>query len=131
MSPRFGRHLRSGSYELAAQLAHELTDHQPLVAEGHYLHGLALLDLGRDAGAAEALRRAVYLAPEHAFAQLGLAVVLDRQHDPAAGPAYAAAALALARLDPASTCPELDGRPISELRSMCEQLGVRRVGRAE
>jgi chemotaxis protein methyltransferase CheR len=122
--------LREGSYELAAQQAQELTGAQPLVAEAHYLHGLALLDLGRDAAATEALRRAVYLAPEHAFAQLGLAVVLDRQRDRGAGPAYAAAALALARLDPRSTCPELDGRPVSELLSMCEVLGTRVVAQA-
>ena len=49
-----------------------------MLADAHYLRGLALVDLGEDAGALAELRKAVYLAPQDGFAHFLLAGVLSR-----------------------------------------------------
>jgi len=59
----------------------EASAHHPLSAELHYLRALLLLDLGRDAEAAEAARRVLYLDGSLAAAYLTLGTILRRLGD--------------------------------------------------
>jgi chemotaxis protein methyltransferase CheR len=114
--------LSEGRYEDAARLARLAADADPLRAEVHYLHGLALVDLGRDGEALPPLRRAVYLDPDAGLAHFLLAGALARTGDRAAAAReYRAAALALTRA-PAVDAPELGGRSARELAALCAQL---------
>jgi chemotaxis protein methyltransferase CheR len=115
--------LSAGAYAAAAELAARHAAEQPLSAQLHYLHGLALVEIGEDAQALIALRRAAYLDPASGFAQFLLAVVLGRLgHGAEAARAYGAAAQALARRVPHERATELGGRRVEDLAAMCQQL---------
>ncbi len=115
--------LEQGRYEDAARLARLAGDADPLRAELHYLHGLALVDLGRDDEALSALRRAVYLEPDAGLAHFLLAGALDRTGDAAAAAReYRAAAQTLGRRPGDDSAPELGGRSVRELAALCAQL---------
>ncbi len=115
--------LSAGAYAAAAELAARHTIDQPLSAQLHYLHGLALVEIGEDAQALIALRRAAYLDPASGFAQFLLAVVLGRLgHGAEAARAYGAAAQALAGRVPHERATELGGRRVEDLAAMCQQL---------
>lgn len=115
--------LAQGQYEEAARLARSAAAVEPMRAEWHYLLGRALTELGRDAEALPALRRAVYLSPDGGLAHFLLAGALARDGDrTAAAREYWAAAQTLG-LDPAeASAPELGGRSVSELAMLCAQL---------
>jgi chemotaxis protein methyltransferase CheR len=70
--------LGSGEAERACAAA---VARHPLAAELSYLHALLLLDLGRDAEAAQALRRVLYLDGALAVAHFTLGSVLERLGD--------------------------------------------------
>ncbi len=115
--------LASGAYLAAAELAARQLTEEPLSAELHYLHGLALVEVGDDEQALVALRRAAYLDPGSGFAQFLLAVVLGRLgHEAEASRAYGAAAAALTRRGPDERAGELGGRRVDDLAAMCRQL---------
>jgi chemotaxis protein methyltransferase CheR len=121
--------LRSGKYEQAAACAVTAVEADPLRADAHYLHGLALANLGRDAEALVELRKAVYVDPLAGFAHFLLAGVLARLGDaPGAARSYRAAAETLGRSSDDEVAAELGGRSVGELVDMCWQLaGGRRA----
>jgi chemotaxis protein methyltransferase CheR len=113
----------AGAYTAAADLAARHVLEQPLSAQLHYLHGLALVEIGEDAQALIALRRSAYLDPASGFAQFLLAVVLGKLgHGAEASRAYGAAAQALSRRGPHERATELGGRRVEDLAAMCQQL---------
>ncbi len=115
--------LQCGRYEQAAELAALVAADAPLLADAHYLRGVALASLGRDPEALTDLRKAVYLEPSDGFAHFLLAGVLGRLGDPlAAAREYAAAADTLGRRPGDTTAPELGGRSVDELRALCLRL---------
>jgi chemotaxis protein methyltransferase CheR len=112
-----------GDYDEAADLAEEVTTATPLRAEAHYLRGLALTNLGRDAEALVVLRKAVYLDPHDGFAHFLLAGALERSGERvAAGRSYRAAATTLGTRPLDSVAPELGGRSVAELAVLCQRL---------
>lgn len=116
----------AGRYAEAADLAAECAIAQPLRAEAHYLHGLALTNLGRDAEALVVLRKAVYLDPQSGFAHFLLGGALERCHEPiAAARSYRAAAATLGGRPLDAVAPELGGRSVAELAATCVQLAQR------
>lgn len=116
----------AGSYVEAADLAAEVTTADPLRAEAHYLHGLALTNLGRDAEALVVLRKAVYLDPHDGFAHFLLGGALERSGEArAAGRSYRAAATTLGTRPLDSVAPELGGRSVAELAVLCQELARR------
>jgi chemotaxis protein methyltransferase CheR len=121
--------LRSGAYEEAAAHAVTAAAADPMRADAHYLHGLALANLGRDAEALVELRKAVYVDPLAGFAHFLLAGVLSRLGDaPGAARSYRAAAETLGRTSDDEVAAELGGRSVGELVEMCWQLaGGRRA----
>ena len=115
--------LAEGGYEAAAELASAAAGTDPLRAEAHYLRGLAMVNLGRDADALVDLRKAVYLDPHSGLAHFLLAGVLARLGDPAAAAReYRAAADTLGRQPSDATASELGGRSVGELAALCAQL---------
>ena len=56
--------LAAGRYLLAAEMAESLASREPLLAEAHYLRGMALCNQGRDRDALDSLRKAVFLDSE-------------------------------------------------------------------
>jgi len=111
-----------GRYAEAADLAAEVATADPLRQEAHYLQGLALTNLGRDADALVVLRKAVYLAPADGFAHFLLAGALERQGEPlAAARSYRAAAGTLGARPLDGVAPELGGRSVAELAALCAQ----------
>jgi chemotaxis protein methyltransferase CheR len=67
----------------------EAAERHALAAELHYVHGVLLLELGRDTGAEHALRRALYLDRTLAVAHFALGALAARHGDrPAAQRAY-------------------------------------------
>lgn len=115
--------LQCGRYEQAAELAALVAADAPLLADAHYLRGVALASLGRDTDALTDLRKAVYLEPSDGFAHFLLAGVLSRLGDQlAARREYAAAADTLGRRPGDTTAPELGGRSVDELRALCLRL---------
>ena len=115
--------LRSGRYEEAAAAAVAVVAADPLRADAHYLHGLALANLGRDADALVELRKAVYVDPLAGFAHFLLAGVLARLGDaPGAARSYRAAAETLGRTSDDEAAAELGGRSVAELVELCWQL---------
>ena len=70
--------LAAGRYVLAAEMAESLAARDPLLAEAHYLRGMALCNQGRDRDALESLRKAVFLDPDTGFAHFLLAGALAR-----------------------------------------------------
>ena len=120
--------LTQGHYETAVQLGRALTATEPLRADAHYLCGVALANLGRDAEALVHLRKAVYVDPRAGFAHFLLAGALARLGDAAgASRAYRAAAETLGQSADDHDAAELGGRNVQELVDLCWQLsGMRR-----
>lgn len=115
-----------GRYDEAADVAAEVVAATPLWAQAHYLQGVALTNLGRDADALVVLRKAVYLDPEHGFAHFLLGGALDRLGEPvAASRSYRAAAGTLGRRPMDAVASELGGRSVAELAALCVQLAHR------
>jgi chemotaxis protein methyltransferase CheR len=115
-----------GRYADAADLAADVVAATPLRSEAHYLHGLALCNLGDDPTALVTLRKAVYLDPEDGFAHFLLAGCLERVGQRvAAARSYRAAASTLGSRPVDSVAPELGGRSVSELAATCHQLANR------
>jgi chemotaxis protein methyltransferase CheR len=115
--------LTAGAYPMAADLAVTHLEREPLDGDVHYLHGLALVEIGEDAPALIALRRAAYLDPSSGFAQFLLGVVLGRLgHGAEAARAYGAAAVALSQRGADERARELGGRRVDDLAAMCRQL---------
>jgi chemotaxis protein methyltransferase CheR len=126
--------IAAGKYDEAADLAAEVTAATPLWAQAHYLQGVALSNLGRDAEALIVLRKTVYLDPEHGLAHFLLAGALERSGEPvAASRSYRAAAGTLGRRPLDSVATELGGRSVAELAALCMQLAQRadQASRAE
>ncbi|MBV9291666.1 MAG: tetratricopeptide repeat protein, partial [Frankiales bacterium] len=114
-----------GHYDEAADLAAEVVTATPLRSEAHYLHGLALSNLGRDEQALVVLRKAVYLDPEDGFAHFLLGGALERTGEHlAAARSYRAAASTLGRRPFDAVAPELGGRSVAELAALCHQLAL-------
>jgi chemotaxis protein methyltransferase CheR len=114
--------VEAGRYAEAADLAAEVTTADPLRQQAHYLHGLALTNLSRDADALVVLRKAVYLAPHDGFAHFLLACALERLEEPvAAARSYRAAAATLGRRPLDAVATELGGRSVAELAALCAQ----------
>jgi chemotaxis protein methyltransferase CheR len=115
-----------GKYAEAADLAAEVVTATPLRSEAHYLHGLALGNLGRDAEALVVLRKAVYLDPDDGFAHFLLGGALERTGERvAAARSYRAASSTLGRRPFDAVAPELGGRSVAELAALCHQLARR------
>jgi chemotaxis protein methyltransferase CheR len=115
--------LAAGRYLLAAEMAESLAAHEPLLAEAHYLRGMALCNQGRDRDALESLRKAVYLDANAGFAHFLLAGALARLgEDAAAAQSYRAAAETLGRRAGDAVAAELGGRSIAELIVLCRSL---------
>jgi chemotaxis protein methyltransferase CheR len=120
------RALAAGAYADAAALAERMAQAEPLAADAHYLRGLALSNLGRDADALVDLRKAVYLDPDLGFAHFLLAGALARIGEGvAAARSYRAAAVALARMPADLVAAELGGRSAAELVELCHQFAAR------
>jgi chemotaxis protein methyltransferase CheR len=120
------RALASGRYEDAAALAEKMARAEPLAADAHYLRGLALSNLGRDADALVELRKAIYLDPDLGFAHFLLAGALARIGEGvAAARSYRAAAGALRRMPADLISAELGGRSAAELVELCHQFAAR------
>jgi chemotaxis protein methyltransferase CheR len=118
--------LTAGRYEEAADIAAEVAAATPLWAEAHYLQGVALTNLGRDADALVVLRKTVYLDPDHGFAHFLLGGALERQGESiAASRSYRAAASTLGSRPMDSVAAELGGRSVAELAALCMQLARR------
>jgi chemotaxis protein methyltransferase CheR len=118
--------LETGRYDEAADVAAEVATATPLRAEAHYLHGVALTNLGRDTEALVPLRKAIYLDPEHGFAHFMLAGSLERTGEPvAASRSYLAAAGSLDRRPVDGVSGELGGRSVAEFTQLCLTLAQR------
>ncbi|MGN6473364.1 MAG: CheR family methyltransferase [Mycobacteriales bacterium] len=118
--------LSEGRYAEAADLAADVAGATPLRADAHYLWGVALTNLGRDADALVVLRKTVYLDPEHGFAHFMLGGALDRLGEGvAAARSYRAAASTLAATQVDRTTDELGGRDAAELAALCLTLADR------
>jgi chemotaxis protein methyltransferase CheR len=118
-----------GNYAEAADLAAEVGTATPLRSEAHYLHGLALSNLGRDAEALVVLRKAVYLDPDDGFAHFLLGVSLERTGERlAAARSYRAAAGTLGSRPFDAVAPELGGRSVAELAALCHRLALQAEG---
>jgi chemotaxis protein methyltransferase CheR len=118
--------LAEGRYKEAADLAAEVAGATPLRADAHYLWGVALTNLGRDADALVVLRKTVYLDPDHGFAHFMLGGALDRLGEGvAAARSYRAAASTLADSQVDRTTDELGGRDAAELAALCLTLADR------
>lgn len=118
--------LSEGRYAEAADLAAEVAGATPLRADAHYLWGVALTNLGRDADALVVLRKTVYLDPDHGFAHFMLGGALERMGEGvAAARSYRAAASTLAESQVDRTTDELGGRDAAELAALCLTLADR------
>jgi chemotaxis protein methyltransferase CheR len=118
--------LTDGRYAEAADIAAEVVAATPLWAEAHYLQGVGLTNLGRDADALIVLRKAVYLDPDHGYAHFMLGGSLDRLGEHvAAARSYRAAAGTLGRRPLDSVAAELGGRSVAELAALCMELAHR------
>ena len=120
-----------GRYDEAADLAADVATATPLRSEAHYLHGVALTNLGRHADALVVLRKAVYLDPDDGFAHFLLGGALERLGEHvAAARSYHAAAGTLGRRRVDAVAPELGGRSVAEIASLCRQLAQRAATRS-
>jgi chemotaxis protein methyltransferase CheR len=118
--------IAEGRYDEAADVAAEVVAATPLWAQAHYLQGVALTNLGRDADALVVLRKTVYLEPEHGLAHFLLGGALERLGEPlAASRSYRAAAYTLGSQRLEGVAPELGGRRVDELAELCLQLARR------
>ena len=125
------RALTDGRYSDAVALAERMAEAQPLAPDAHYLHGLALTNLGRDAEALVELRKSIYLDSGFGFAHFLLAGALARLGESvAAVRSYRAAADVLRQMPPDIAADELGGRKASELAELCSELADRLGGRS-
>lgn len=125
------RALADGRYGDAATLAGQMSQAQPLAPDAHYLRGLALTNMGRDAEALVDLRKAIYLDSGFGFAHFLLGGALARLGESvAAVRSYRAAADVLRRMPPDVAAPELGGRKASELAELCSELADRLGGKS-
>jgi chemotaxis protein methyltransferase CheR len=115
--------LADGRYDDAVAAASDLVNAEPLNPMGHYLRGLALVNVGRDDAALVDLRKAVYLDPASGLGHFLLAGTLHRLGDAAAAAReYRAAADTLGKRVGERTAPELGGRSVHELAALCSRL---------
>ncbi|MDX6287392.1 MAG: chemotaxis protein methyltransferase CheR [Frankiales bacterium] len=125
------RALADGRYGDAVALAERMAEAQPLAPDAHYLRGLALTNMGRDAEALVDLRKAIYLDSGFGFAHFLLAGALARLGESvAAVRSYRAAADVLQRMPPDVAADELGGRKASELAALCTELADRLGGKS-
>jgi chemotaxis protein methyltransferase CheR len=118
--------LADGRHAEAADLAAEVAQAAPLRQEVHYLHGLALANVGNDAEALVALRKATYLDATDGFAHFLLGGALERLGERvAAARSYRAAARTLGQRPLDAVAPELSGRSVGELAEACVHLAAR------
>jgi len=123
--------LAEGRYAEAASLAERATAAHPLLVDGYTVEGRALANQGDDDGAIVALRKAVFLDTRAAHAHFLLATTLSRVGDPAgAALSFAAAAETLPSASPETLAELLDGRAVSDLVDLCQQLAAL-AGRSE
>jgi chemotaxis protein methyltransferase CheR len=123
--------LAAGEYAEAVRRAESMALAEPLAADAHYLRGLALTNMGRDAEALVDLRKAIYLDPGLGFAHFLLAGALARLGERVAAiRSYRAAADTLQRMPPDAAADELGGRKASELAELCTSLADRQSGGA-
>ena len=115
--------LANGRYPEAATLAERATAAHPMLVEGYIVEGRALANHGDDDGAIVALRKAVFLDSKAAHAHFLLATTLSRVGDPGgAALSFAAAADTLPMASPETLAELLDGRAVSDLVDLCQQL---------
>jgi chemotaxis protein methyltransferase CheR len=123
--------LADGRYDDAVAAATDLAAADPLNPIGHYLRGLSLVNAGQDDAALVDLRKAVYLDPSGGLGHFLLAGVLHRLgHPPAAAREYRAAADTLGNRPEDAKAPELGGRSVQELATLCGLL-ERQLGNPE
>ncbi|MHB2021876.1 MAG: CheR family methyltransferase [Mycobacteriales bacterium] len=121
--------LRSGQHPRALTVADQLLEREPMLAEGHYLRGVALSNLGDDAAAVISLRRARYLQPGFGAAAFQLAGALERLGEQAAAArAYRAAAQEWTQRPGLLVAGELAERRPGELFRLCLELAERAEG---
>jgi Flp pilus assembly protein TadD len=115
--------LAAGDYEGATRAGAAAVEAQSLHPVAYVVLGRALTATGQDAGAADVLRKAVYLDPTAGDAHFLLAGALSRQglHGPAAV-SYRAAARTLHRVPSPVLSDLFGGRALSELVDLCHQL---------
>ena len=124
--------LAEGAYDRAAQAAAAATAVNSLLAPAYLVLGEAHGALGEDSKAVTALRKAVYLEPQHAHAHFLLAVSLARlgQRAPAAA-AYRAAAKSLVSAAHQDLERFLGGRSGAELVGLCRLLAAEQEAAVE
>jgi len=106
---------RDGS-RAAAYAAHEAAIRHPLSVELHSLCASLLVDLGRDAEAAEAFRRALFLDKQLAVLHFALAMTLERLGDLGGARRGFRNALEICRgMDPDEPLPHGDGERAGSL----------------
>jgi len=115
--------LASGDYADAARLAEAACAASPLLTEAYVVLGHARSTLAQDAGALEALRKAVFLDPGHGIAYflIGGALARQGQHSLAAV-AYRAAAETLPGTAQGTLETYLGGRSVDDLVGVSERL---------
>jgi len=110
-------------YGEAARLAAAAAAASPFEVEAYVVEGRARANLGDDAGARDALRKAVYLAPKAGHARFAFAGALSRCGDPAgAAREYRAAASALPGTPERDLEDLLDGCDVGQLVALCKRL---------
>jgi len=115
--------LADGRYRDAVTVAAMLSAADPLSVEPWVLQGRALANLGDEAAAMDALRKAIYLDPSAGHAHFLLASTLTKLGDRAAAAlSFAAAAETLPLAAPEALADLLDGRDVEDLVDLCRQL---------
>jgi chemotaxis protein methyltransferase CheR len=113
----------AGALEPARAAVEQLVAAAKLDPEAHYLHAVILQELGQDAGAEQALKRALYLDPGFALAHHALGQLALRGGRPVPAQRHFHHALAaLERLDAASVLPHSGGLAAGHLRALIEAL---------
>jgi chemotaxis protein methyltransferase CheR len=113
----------AGALEPARAAVEKLVAAAKLDPEAHYLHAVILQELGQDAGAEQALKRALYLDPDFALAHHALGQLALRGGRPTPAQRHFHHALAaLERLDAASVLPHSGGLAAGHLRAVIQAL---------
>lgn len=112
----------TGDPSAAEAMAREETQHHPADAELQYLHGAVLFGIGNHQEAVQAVRRALYLAPDLAAAQFMLGSLLQTRGETAGAVRAFRAALRIAAGRPEDeSLPLADGERAGALREAAEQ----------
>jgi chemotaxis protein methyltransferase CheR len=115
------RELANRDVAEAERICAAATQRHPLSSELHYLRAVLLLDLGRDAEALPAVRRALYLDRSLAIAHFTLGSILQRRGDGAGAWRAYRNARDLCRACPAEEIvPLSDGEPAERLAAAAE-----------